>query len=326
MPGLPVRARVGIGGRRHFCACCAVAAAAVTGTVTLSPREAFAQARGIVDTIRDAAARAPIEVHRLRDGIAVLEGSGGNIAVLPGRDGKLLIDAGISVSRSQLSRALAGLGPEPVTRLVNTHWHFDHTDGNGWFHQEGAIISARPETRRHLFAAQRVEDWDYTFPAAPPGALPSGSLADGETLRHSGATVAFRYYGPAHTDCDLSATFVEANVLHAGDTFWNGVYPFIDYSTGGSVEGMIQAAERNIAGANDETIVVPGHGPIGSRRDLQAFHTMLATVRDNVAALKQGGRSAAECVAARPTAAFDAIWGNFVVSPAFFTRIIYAGV
>ena len=118
--------------RRGFCLCCASAAAASATGAWLTPRRAYAEALGIVETIKAAAAKAPITVHRLRGGVAVLEGSGGNVAVLTGRDGKVLVDAGIAVSRPQMATALADLGPEPLTHLINTHWHFDHASGNAW--------------------------------------------------------------------------------------------------------------------------------------------------------------------------------------------------
>jgi glyoxylase-like metal-dependent hydrolase (beta-lactamase superfamily II) len=133
--------------RRRFCLCCAGAAVAAKGWLT--PREAFAEARGLDSLIKDSAASSPIATHKLRNNISVLEGSGGNIAVLTGRDGKVLIDAGIAVSRPQLTKALAELGPEPITHLVNTHWHFDHADGNDWLHAAGARIVAHSNTRKH---------------------------------------------------------------------------------------------------------------------------------------------------------------------------------
>jgi glyoxylase-like metal-dependent hydrolase (beta-lactamase superfamily II) len=116
------------------------------------------------------------------------------------------------------------------------------------------------------------------------------------------------------------------DILHTGDTWWNGIYPFMDYSTGGSIDGMIRAAEANLAAATDETIVVPGHGPIGDRSQLLEYREMLVAVRDKVAALKKQGRSLEEIVAARPTADYDAKWGNFVIGPDFFTRLVYEGV
>ena len=135
--------------RRGFCLCC-LGGVAFAATGWLTPREAFAEARGLVSLIKDSAATSPIVTHRLRNNISVLEGSGGNIAVLTGPDGKVLIDAGIGVSRAQITKALAGLGADPVTHLVNTHWHFDHADGNDWLRSAGAKIIAQENTRKHL--------------------------------------------------------------------------------------------------------------------------------------------------------------------------------
>src|SRR5262249_352888 len=133
--------------------------------------------------------------------------------------------------------------------------------------------------------------------------------------------------GGAHTDSDIHVYFREADVLHVGDTFWNGIYPFIDYSTGGSIDGMIAASDANLALAADKTIIIPGHGaPVSNRREFQAFRDRLVAIRDNVAALKKEGRSQQEAVAAKPTAAFDGTFGKFVIDPGFFTRLVYEGV
>lgn len=313
--------------RRGVCLCGTSAAAFAATGAWLSPREAFAQAQGIVDRIKDEAARAPITIHRLRETIAVLEGSGGNIAVLRGRNGKVLVDAGIAVSRPQVATALAALGPEPVTHLINTHWHFDHANGNGWLHELSPVIIAHENTRRHLSTTQRVADWDFDFPPLPAAALPTEVFAAERRLTLDGATLSLNHYGPAHTDSDISVRFEEADVLHAGDTFWNGVYPFIDYSTGGSIDGSIRAADANLAAAGETTVVIPGHGfPVGDRAGLQRFRDMLVATRDKVAALKAQGRSLAEIVATRPTAAFDDDWGKFVITPALFTRLVHEGV
>jgi len=277
-----------------------------------------------VITIRKAAATAKINIHKLRGNVSVLEGSGGNITMLTGRDGKVLVDAGIS--RPQVKDALASLGEEPVSHLINTHWHFDHTDGNEWLHSVGAEISAHENTRKHLSNTTRVEDWDFTFPPAPPGALPSKLITVDETLHLNGTTLVLRRYGSSHTDSDISVEFREANVIAVADTLWNGHYPFIDYSTGGSIDGMIRAAEANVANTNDETIVIPGHGPIGNRSQLIEFHDMLAAIREKIANLKKQGKSLDEAVAAKPTAAYDAKWGGFVIDGDFFTRLVYAGV
>jgi glyoxylase-like metal-dependent hydrolase (beta-lactamase superfamily II) len=293
----------------------------------LSPKQSFAKARGIVETIKSEAAKAAIKIHHLRGDIAVLEGSGGNIAVLTGRDGKVLVDAGIAVSRPQVASALATLGPKPVTHLINTHWHFDHADGNAWLHELSPTIIAHENTRRHLSTTQRVEDWDFDFVPLPEAALPTELFATDLRLSLDGTTLGLRHYGPAHTDSDISVHFEEPDVLHVADTYWNGVYPFIDYSTGGSIDGSIRAADANLALATENTIVIPGHGfPVSDRAGLQRFRDMLVTVRDRVAGLKAEGRSLEEIVAARPTAAFDEVWGQFVITPALFTRLVHEGV
>jgi glyoxylase-like metal-dependent hydrolase (beta-lactamase superfamily II) len=313
--------------RRRFCLCCVGGAAYAATAGWLTPRQAFAEARGLVSLIKDSAAASPITTYTLRNKISVLEGSGGNIAALTGPDGKVMVDAGIGVSRARLTQALAALGAEPITHLINTHWHFDHADGNEWLHSAGAKIIAQDNTRKHLSEIQRVEDWDYNFLPAAGGAIPSEVFAKDHSLKLNGASIGLRYYGPAHTDSDISVTFAEANVVHVGDTFWNGIYPFIDYSTGGSIDGMIAASDANLAAVTNDTIIIPGHGrPVSNKAELQAFRDMLVAIRDNVARLKQQGRTRDEAVAAKPTAAFDAIWGQFVIDPGYFTRLVYEGV
>ena len=312
--------------RRGFCLCCIGAAqAGLAGWLT--PREAYAEARGLVSLIKDSAAVAPIVTHKLHGNVSVLEGSGGNVAVLTGSDGKVLIDAGIRVSQANISKTLADLGADPVTHLINTHWHFDHADGNEWLHAAGAKIIAHENTRKYLSQVQRVEDWDYNFLPLGPGGIPDEVFAIDRTLRLNGSTLELKHYGPAHTDSDISIHFAEADILHVGDTFWNGVYPFIDYSTGGSIDGTIAACDANLAVATDKTIVIPGHGqPVSNKAELKDFRDMLVAVRENVAALKKQGRSRDEVVAAKPTAAFDSKYGNFVIDSGFFTRLVFEGV
>ena len=312
--------------RRSFCLCCASASAAAAGG-WVAPRQAFAEALGIVERIKSQAAATPIAIHRLRGGISVLEGSGGNVAVLSGRDGKVLIDAGIAVSRPQVATALAAIGPEPVTHVINTHWHFDHANGNEWLHELGPKILAHENTRKHLLTVQRVEDWSYDFQPLSAAALPTDLMSDERILVLNGTTLALRYYGPAHTDSDISVYFQEPDVLHTGDTFWNGVYPFVDYSTGGSIDGSIRAADANLAATTDRTVIIPGHGqPVSNRSELRDFRDMLVGIRANVAALKRSRHSLEAIVAARPTAAYDARWGNFVIGPDLFTKLVHEGI
>jgi glyoxylase-like metal-dependent hydrolase (beta-lactamase superfamily II) len=280
----------------------------------------------IVPTLIDAASKAKINVQLLRRNITVLDGSGGNIAVLTGPDGKLLVDAGYAVSRPAISKALASINSDPIKQLINTHWHTDHTDGNAWLHFEGAAITAHENTRKRLSVDTRVEGWDFTFPAAPAGALPATVFAAEYAMRVNDTHIAMKHYAPAHTDSDISVHFTEADVMHVADTWWNGVYPFIDYSTGGSIDGAIRAAEVNVATVTAKTIVIPGHGPVGGKADLIEFLDMLVAIRGNVAALKKQGRTLAETLAAKPSAAYDAKWGQFVIAPDFFTAMVYQGV
>jgi glyoxylase-like metal-dependent hydrolase (beta-lactamase superfamily II) len=309
--------------RRSFLVSSSMAA----GAALLAPRFVFGKAlgAGLVQKIRADAATATIKVQSLRGNISVLMGSGGNIAVLPGRDGKLLVDAGIPGSRARITEALARISSDPIKRLVNTHWHFDHTDGNEWLHGAGATIIAHENTRKRLSTSTRVDDWDFTFPPSPAGALPAEVLQTERSLKVNGATIALKYYGPAHTDSDISAHFTDADVLHVGDTWWNGTYPFIDNSTGGSIDGMIRATEANLAKVGAETMIIPGHGPVGKKPEMAEYRDMLVAIRAKVAALKKQGRSLDEVLAAKPTAAYDAKWGSFV-PPDLFTKVVYDGV
>jgi glyoxylase-like metal-dependent hydrolase (beta-lactamase superfamily II) len=313
--------------RRSFCTCCAAAAGFAATGGWLSPSQAYAKARSIVDLIRDEAAKAPIKIHKLRSNVSILEGSGGNIAVLTGTDGKVFVDAGITASRPRILEAANRLSGDPIRHLINTHWHFDHTDGNTWLNAEGAAIVAHENTHKHLMSAQRVDDWDFNFWPSPLAAIPTEVVDSEKTLGLNRSTLLLKYYGPAHTDSDISVTFSEADVLHAGDTYWNGIYPFIDYSTGGSIEGMIKAAEANLAAATDLTIVIPGHGsPVSNKTELSAYRDMLVAIHENVARLRQQGRSVEEAITAKPSAAFDAKWGQSVITSDFFTRLVYQGV
>jgi glyoxylase-like metal-dependent hydrolase (beta-lactamase superfamily II) len=308
--------------RRRFIACTGLAATAVC----LVPHRFFGTEVNKVVAARKAAERANVTIQALRRNISVLIGSGGNIAVLPGDDGKLIIDSGYLGTRDKIAAALGSLSPDPIQHLVNTHWHFDHTDGNEWMHSAGATITAHKNTQKHLSTSTRVEDWNFTFPPSPAGAIPTDVFNGDKTLHLNGATIALKYYGPSHTDSDVSAYFIEADVLHTGDTWFNGHYPSIDYSTGGSINRMIKAAEANLTMVTDKTIVVPGHGPVGGKSEMIEYRDMLSTIRDRVAALKGEGKSLNEVVAANPTADYDAKWGWPFISGEFFTRLVYEGV
>jgi len=307
--------------RRRF-----LAAGGLTFAAALAPRGLFAEEDHLVNDAFKEAANAKITVQTLRRNISVLLGAGGNIAVLTGPDGKLLIDAEIVTAGPRVSEALATINADPIRQLINTHWHFDHTGGNDWVHKAGASILAQENTRMHLLKDTRVEGWHYTFPAAPAGAIPSTIFTEDHTLHANGATLVLKHYPPAHTDSDISVHFTEADIFHTGDTFWNRNYPFIDYSTGGSIDGQIRAAEANIAKVTDKMIVIPGHGAVGGKADLILFRDVLIEIRDKVAALKKQGKSLEEIVAAKPSSRTDEEWGKSFMNPSRFLALVYQGV
>jgi glyoxylase-like metal-dependent hydrolase (beta-lactamase superfamily II) len=152
-------------------------------------------------------------------------------------------------------------------------------------------------------------------------------FTDRYSMKLNNTPIELQYYGPAHTDSDISVHLADLDIVHTGDTFWDGIYPFIDYSTGGSIDGQIRAAEANLKLCTKDTIIIPGHGgPVSNRTELKNFHDMLVAIRENVATLKRQGRTLNDIIAARPTAAFDAKWGQFVIAPPLFTKLVYEGV
>jgi len=280
----------------------------------------------IVPTMNESAEHGKIETHSVRRNISVLEGSGGNITVLTGKDGKLLIDSGFTVSMPRVKAALDNLSSDPITQLINSHWHTDHTNGNAWVHEAGATITAHTNTKKHLSISTRVEGWLWTFPAAPSAALPATTFDAVHKVHHNETNIALNYYGPAHTDSDISVIFEQADVVLVGDTWWNGIDPFIDCSTGGSIDGMIQASDWNLKTVTNDMIIIPGHGPTSNKAALSEFRDMLVEIRHNVAELKKQGKSLDETIAANPTAKYDAKFGQFLITPAFFTELVYVGV
>lgn len=276
--------------------------------------------------INEATAKADITTQPLRGNISVLMGSGGNIVALQGPQGKFLVDAGIGVSQAKLQAALAKVGDGPVKYVANTHWHWDHTDGNTWLGEAGATIIAHPNTLKHVSETTRVEDWDYTFKPLPKAALPTMLVKHTKTMQFGGESITLQNFGNGHTDGDLWIRFAKADVLALGDTFWNGVYPFIDNASHGGINEAIKWADRAIEQSTDHTIIVPGHGPVGNRAQLIEFRDMLVGVRDNVKKLKDQGMTVEQAIAAKPTARYDAKFGHFVINPDFFTRLVYVGL
>jgi glyoxylase-like metal-dependent hydrolase (beta-lactamase superfamily II) len=256
----------------------------------------------------------------------MLEGAGGNIGVSAGQDGQFMIDDQYAGMTENIRKALAALGPQPLRFLVNTHWHGDHTGGNENFSKTGAVIVAQDNVRKRMSTEQFIKLFDTHVPAAPAIALPVITFSESVSFHLNGDDIDVVHVAPAHTDGDSIVYFRKANVIHAGDTFFNGMYPFIDVSSGGSINGQIAAAERILGMGDEHTRIIPGHGPLADRAALRAYRDMLAKVRDRVAPLAKAGKSLDQVLAAKPTAEFDASWGKGFLKPEQFVAIVYSSL
>lgn len=298
----------------------------MAGAATVASRWMLAQAAPAADRMaqmRAAGATTPIKTTRLAGNLYLLQGAGGNMVLQTGADGNILIDSSFSTAVPKIREAIAAMSAARPYALINTHWHIDHTDGNAGMHEAGFTVVAHANTRKRLSEPHEMKALQMELPAAPAAALPTIAFADSLRLWNNGDTVDLVHFGPAHTDTDIYIHFQKADVLHLGDTWFNGIYPFIDESTGGSIGGMIRANEKALALAGGSTQIVPGHGPLGSKPELQKFHDMLAAIRDKVAAFKQAGASEQEATAKKPTAEFDAVWGKGFINGDAFTGIVY---
>lgn len=245
-----------------------------------------------------------IRVERIAPGVAVLFGAGGNIALSHGADGNLLVDDQFAPLTDRIVAAVAGIDPDPVKFVINTHWHFDHTGGNENLGKRGAVIVAHDNVRTRMSAGQLMQfaKLKMQVPAAPGVALPVVTFTDGVTMHLNGDAIHVEHVANGHTDGDALVHWRRANVLHTGDTFVRDGYPLIDRGSGGSIDGMIAAATRGLGFVNAATKIIPGHGAVASRADYQAYRAMLVDVRGQVAAGIAAGRSRARIVASRPTA------------------------
>ncbi len=251
---------------------------------------------------------APIAVEKLAPAVSLLSGAGGNVILIQGKSGKVLVDGFVKTAWTNLKKTLDAADSTRIRILIDTHWHFDHADNNGNARAEGAMVIASEKTRARL--TQTHDVLGMHFAAEPASALPNKTFPTALQVPVDGDELSLSLVPPAHTDTDTFVLLRKANVLHMGDVFFNGVYPFIDASTGGNINGMIAGAERALTLTNARSKIVPGHGPLADRAALTRYRDMLATIRDRVQKLKSAGRSLKEAQAAKPTADFDARWGS----------------
>ena len=265
------------------------------------------------------------KLERAADNVYMLSGQGGNIGVCVGDDGVFAIDDQFAPLTPRILEEIKKLSEKPVRFVVNTHWHGDHTGGNENLGEAGAIIVAHANVRKRMSEKQFMEAFNRTVEPSPKGALPVVTFEQSVTFHWNDETIEVVHVQPAHTDGDSFVHFRSANVLHAGDVFFNGMYPFIDTATGGNLEGMIRAVERILERCDGETRIIPGHGSLASRADLERYHRMLTTVRDRIEPMLRAGRSRDEVIAAKPSADLDADWGGGFMKPDVWVGLVYDG-
>jgi glyoxylase-like metal-dependent hydrolase (beta-lactamase superfamily II) len=259
----------------------------------------------------------------LAGSVHMLTGAGGNLALSIGEDAAFLVDDQFAPLSARIKAAIAKISPKPVRFVLNTHWHGDHTGGNEAFGRAGSVIVAHENVRRRMSSEQFNEFFKSRTPASPKAALPVVTFTSDLVFHMNGDEIHAFHVPNAHTDGDAIVHFRRANVLHMGDVFFNKLYPFIDTDSGGSLAGTIAAADRILAMVGDDTRIVPGHGPLATKADLQAYRTMLATVQERVQALVRENKTLQDVVAAQPTAEFDETWGKGFFRPEQFVAIVF---
>lgn len=262
-----------------------------------------------------------ITSEQVRDNIHILFGQGGNIGVLAGEDGFVLIDDQFAPLSYKIRTALSGIGPGEVTFTINTHYHYDHADGNKAFGPAGAWIVAHENTRKRLMQENRLgadSENLHIQEKYPDNALPKVTFENALKLHLNGQTVHIFHLENAHTDTDAIIYFQEANVMHTGDVFVRYGIPFIDDRNGGSIKGMIAANNQLIEMCDEETIIIPGHGQLAKKQDVVDFRDMLQDLWDQVEAAVKSGKSVEEILAEDPSKKYgEGNLGAYVVRMIF---------
>jgi glyoxylase-like metal-dependent hydrolase (beta-lactamase superfamily II) len=264
-----------------------------------------------------------IKTEKIAAGVFMLSGAGGNIGVSVGPDGVFLIDDDLAPLTDKVLAAVKAISPNPVRFVVNTHWHFDHTGGNENLGKAGSLIVAHDNVRVRMSSDQFIEQLNTKVPASPKVALPVVTFASEVTFHLNGDEIHAFHVPPAHTDGDAIVRFRKASVVHMGDLYFNGGYPFVDLASGGSVEGTIAAADRTLAMISPATRVIPGHGPLGNASTLRDYRDLLVAVRDRIRPMIAAGKTLADVKAAAPTKDFDAKWGQGFVNGEQLTEAVF---
>ena len=267
-------------------------------------------------------ANVQITTEKVTDKIYMLQGSGGNIGVLVGDDGTIIVDDQFAPLTEKIKAAIAQISDHPTQFVVNTHWHYDHSDGNENFGKAGAIIVSQANSRTRMTQDQVLQMTGYQQEAYDYEGLPKITFEESMTFHYNGETVNIFHVGPAHTDGDAMIHFVESNVIHTGDVFVRYGLPFIDQPNGGNVEGMIEFVNAVIALINDDTKIIPGHGALSTKKDLVAYRDMLQGMVDTI---KEGMRKGMGLQALIDSKPFNSHRDGFVTRDNF-VKIIYDSI
>jgi cyclase len=267
-----------------------------------------------------------IKTTDLGHGVYVLEGRGGNIGVSAGADGVVLIDDQFAPLTPKIEAALRAISDQPVRFVLNTHWHGDHTGGNEGLGKGGALIVAHHNVRKRLQAGGFMESFKTDVPPAPAAALPVVTFGEDASFHVNGLELAALHVAPAHTDGDAVVFFRGANVVHLGDLYFNGLYPVIDWGSGGHIDGMIAALDRLLPLIDEQTRVIPGHGPLSNKAELRAYRDLLATVATRIKKLMKQGKTLEQIKAAKPTAEYDELWGQKHFKADDWVEVVYRGL
>ena len=260
---------------------------------------------------------------QVADSVYMLKGRGGNIGLSVGADGVFMIDDQYAPLTEGIRAEIAKISDQPVRFLINTHWHGDHTGGNESLGGTGTVIVAHENVRKRMSSDQVLALFGSEVPASPDGSLPIITFDSSVTFHLNGEDIRAMHVAHAHTDGDSIIHFPASNVVHAGDVTFIGQYPFIDVGTGGSINGIISAVDAILALCDDNTKIIPGHGPLSTPADLRSYRTMLVTMRDRIAAMIADGKSLEQAQAAKPSAEYDEALGKGFINPDNFVKEIY---
>ena len=263
-----------------------------------------------------------IRATKLTESTYMLTGAGGNLGLSVGEDAVFLIDDQFAPLTDKINAAIAKITPKPVRFVLNTHWHFDHTGGNENYGNAGALIVAHENVRKRMGTDQFIEFLRMNTQPSPKPALPVVTFAGAMSFHINGEEIRAIHVPRAHTDGDSIVHFLGSDVIHMGDVYFNGFYPFIDTASGGTIDGVVAACDQVLGIATDRTKIIPGHGPLATKADLQAYRDVLAAASSRIKKLIAEGRKLEEIVAAAPMKDYDEKWGKgFIAAPKFVEMV-----